>query len=213
MADKQINIQDEKQLIDLLLGTCDEEQTRQLNARLAAEPKLASAHAELAKVFDVLASDETTQAPSNLVSRTLEHIESQARLEALLAGQTGGKTAQTPVWRRVARSLAIAACLVLLVAAVVQMVFQQPTDNGNGPGVAGFGEPTPEPQRYISVPSQPENPNLPTMPEYGDGYVRVIGIQDPATGEIRGVILQPIDIDSQTTPENLNFDDLFPGTD
>jgi hypothetical protein len=210
MTDKKMNIQDEQQLIDLLLGTCDDAQAQQLKDRLAAEPELATTHAELAKVFDVLATDETPQAPTDLVSRTLEHIESQARLDALLADEKHGKPAQPNVWRRVGRSLAIAACLVLLVSAVVRMTYQTPGDNGGGNNNASMITGTRHP---VHVPTPREPGLIPVMPEYNDTVTHVIGLRDPATGQVRVFILQPIDVDSQAMPDELNMDHLFQRTD
>ncbi len=48
---------------------------------------------------------------------------------------------------------------------------------------------------------------------YNDTVTHVIGLRDPATGQVRVFILQPIDVDSQAMPDELNMDHLFQRTD
>ncbi len=208
MTDKHNIIHDEQQLIDLILGTCEDAQAQELRRRLGNEPALARRHAELEAVFNVLAMDETPHAPTDLVARTLEHIESQARLDALLDDQKRGRHAEPGVWRRVGRSLAIAACVVLLVAAVVRMAYERPADTNGTNNTAGMVTKHP-----VYVPATREPGLIPVMPEHDNTLTHVISLRDPSTGQVHVFVLKPIDVDSQTMPDEFDVNHLIPEAD
>jgi len=132
MSNENRHIQDEALLIDFLMGHCDSDQQQTIADRLETDPEFAQLHRDLEHTFAAMKLDPDTQAPDDLVARTMSHINSQTQLDSLLTQQANGK--DKSAWSSPRQWISAAAIVLLLAAAVLPWI-NRFMDTQPGPGV------------------------------------------------------------------------------
>ena len=114
---------DERLLIDLLLGRCDQQTYQRLRERLASDPQFAALHRDLEATFAALETYDAPEPPANLVDRTLARVRALRRTEAMAEARPGWRGGWGPTFS-LRELTAMAAAAVLFVGILVPALRQ-----------------------------------------------------------------------------------------
>ncbi len=114
MNERQDN--DEKLLIDFILGRCDPPEAQNIRRRMETDEPFGRMHNDLANAFAAMSLAPETDPPENLVDRTLERIRTQHATDALLAGQKPAARIFAPTFSL--RELSVAAAAIIVLALI-----------------------------------------------------------------------------------------------
>lgn len=104
-------------LIDYVLGRCDPEQVREVQALLSADKDFAGEYESLRRVFATLGTYPAEEPPEDLSARTMARVRAARGTEALLEGQRTARVRMTRTFS--ARDLVAVAAMLLLAVGIL----------------------------------------------------------------------------------------------